>query len=86
MDKPNFGNVYGVVCEDSLVVFTYALNITDSEEKHDNTELQWSMPAEVDFCGVLCIDEEPDVSKLLKVNFLIFVSNLNFIKTKEILL
>ncbi|GAB1861316.1 Probable Ufm1-specific protease 2 [Camponotus japonicus] len=63
------GYLYGILYNNTLVVLTFTLNSDESESESiiDYTTLQFNLPADIYFCGILhigeCEEVNPDVFK-----------------------
>lgn len=63
------GYLYGIISNDTLTVLTFSLKSHDNENENviDYTTLQFNLPADIYFCGILhigeCKEVNPDVFK-----------------------
>ena len=69
METTATGYLYGIMYNNTLVVLTFSINSHDNENESviDYTALQFNLPADIYFCGILHIGEfkeiNPDVFK-----------------------
>ncbi|KMR05119.1 putative ufm1-specific protease 2 [Lasius niger] len=70
METTATGYLYGIMYNNTLVVLTFSINSHDNENESviDYTALQFNLPADIYFCGILHIGEfkeiNPDVFKI----------------------
>lgn len=59
METITTGYLYGIMYNDTLIVLTFSINSSNSEDKNviDYTALQLNLPADIYFCGILHIGE-----------------------------
>lgn len=71
METTATGYLYGIMYNNTLVVLTFSINSHDNENESviDYTALQFNLPADIYFCGILHIGEfkeiNPDVFKVI---------------------
>ena len=70
MENPTTGYLYGIMYNNTLVVLTFSINLYDNEDENiiDYTTLQFNLPADIYFCGIVhlgeCKEVNPDVFKV----------------------